>query len=74
MLRIAAYGFLTVEDAEAMLRGLDVIICKHRYEHPYSLPDVTANYPLPLDPQSDFCLRLISFRFSSISSLMALTV
>lgn len=48
MLRVAAFGSLTVEDAEAMLRGLDVIICKDRYEHPYSPPDVIANDASPI--------------------------
>lgn len=74
VLRVAAFGSLTVEDAEAMLRGLDVIICKHRSEHPYSPPDVIANDASSIRSPSDFCLQLITFRFSSISPLMALTV
>lgn len=74
MLRVAALGSLTVEDAEAMLRGLDVIICKHRYEHPYSPPDIIANDASSIRSPSDFCLQLITFRFSSILPLMALTV
>lgn len=70
MLRVAAFGSLTVEDAEAMLRGLDVIICKHRYEHPYSPPDVIANDASSIRSPKRLLSTTHNFPFQSISPLM----